>query len=142
MESPSWSRDGYRITCNPADIDRDVVIAFLSSSYWARDLGTDVIGRSLDHSLCFSLRRGTGQIGFARVITDYARFAHLADVFVLREHQGKGLGKWLVSCVLEHPELGDVRRWTLGTDDAHEFYSQLGFAPLREPGKYMERQRN
>lgn len=136
---PAWERGEYRITCDASAIDRDVVLGFLASSYWAKGTSLELLGRSLDRSLCFSLLKGPDQVGFARVITDYARIAHLADVFVLPPERGDGLGRWLVSCVLAHPDLQHIGRWTLATEDAHGFYEEFGFTPLKEARLYMER---
>lgn len=95
--------------------------------------------RSIRNSVTFGLYRGLDQVGFAQVVTDYARFAYLADVFVLEEHRGWGLGRWLVERVLEHPDLRYVRKWMLATRDAHRFYQDLGFEEVGEPEWLMER---
>jgi len=94
--------------------------------------------RGIRHSLCFGLYDGEAQIGFARVVTDYVAVAHLCDVYVLDEYQGQGLGTWLIRTVLEHPELQSIRRWTLATSDAHDFYARFGFGPIGNPDRYME----
>lgn len=98
-----------------------------------------MVERSAENSLCFGLYRKDEQVGFARVVTDRATFAYLADVFVLEEHRGRGLGSWLTEVVLSHPELRGLRRWMLATADAHELYRRHGFTGLSEPGKFMER---
>ncbi len=103
-----------------------VIADYLERSYWAKGRSKKVIETSLQHSECFGLYDGEKQIGFARVITDYATFAYLADVFVLESYQGRGLGKWLVKTVLAHPDLSTCR-WELGTKDAHALYAQFGF---------------
>src|SRR5881394_2526490 len=105
MPSPDWSREGFTITCDPARIDRTAVHAFLTSSYWAEHIPREVVDRTIDGSLCFALLDGAHQVGFARVITDHATFAYLGDVYVLPEWRGRGLGKWLIGCVMQHPEL-------------------------------------
>lgn len=137
-----WARGEYRVTDDPAAPDRDAVYAFLRQSYWARGIARERFARSLDNSLCFSLqcRAGGGWAlaGFCRVITDCATFAYLADVFVLPEHRGRGLGKWLAGCVREHPQLQGLRRFLLATADAHGLYARLGFAPLAHPEAFME----
>jgi GNAT superfamily N-acetyltransferase len=97
------------------------------------------VEKSLDNSLCFSLLEGNRQIGFARVISDRATFAYLADVFVLAEYRGKGLAKWMIECILNHSELQGLRRWLLATRDAHELYRKYGFTPLKVPDMFMER---
>jgi GNAT superfamily N-acetyltransferase len=96
-----------------------------------------VIEKSLKHSLCFGVYENQTQIGFARVVTDHATFAYLADVFILESHRGHGLGRWLVQTILEHSDLQGLRRWMLGTRDAHGLYAKFGFVPLENPDRYM-----
>lgn len=134
-----WSRDSLVVSCDPADQDLDVIHGFLVESYWAKGIPRETVARSIRGSLCFALRDGSRQVGFARVISDCATIAYLGDVFVLPEYRGRGLGKWLVECVMSHPELQGMRRWMLGTRDAHELYRRFGFTPLAEPAKMMER---
>ena len=134
----TWARDGYTVSDDRWRIDRDVVHGFLTESYWASGISREVVERSVRHSLCFGLYRDGVQVGFARVITDHATFAYLADVFVLPAHRGRGLGKWLMECILSHRDLQGLRRFLLGTRDAHGLYSQFGFAPPRRPGIWME----
>ncbi len=98
----------------------------------------DAVVRSLQHSLCFGLYDDDEQVGLARVVTDFTVFAYLCDVYILDEHRGQGLGKWLIASALAHPELQTVRRWTLSTRDAHEFYAVHGFTSLRNPASQME----
>jgi len=134
-----WTRDRFVITDDTARVDRDVVHRFLrDDSYWSRDVPRDVVDRSIDNSLCFSLFDGDDQIGFARLITDRSTFSFLADVFVLPSHRGQGLAKWLCESVLEHPDLRGQRRILLGTDDAHALYAQLGFTPLEATERFMD----
>ena len=97
-----------------------------------------MVRHSLRHSLCFGLFHRFEQIGFARIITDYATFAYLCDVYILENHRGQGLGKWLIEVVTDYPELSGIRRWTLATRDAHELYSRYGFRPLSAPERQME----
>jgi GNAT superfamily N-acetyltransferase len=120
-------------------LDVERIHAFLTESYWAKGIPLDVVCRSIEGSLCFGLYDGDEQVGFARVVSDGATFAYLADVFVLDSHRGRGLGKLLVSAVLAHPELQGLRRWVLATRDAHGLYVQHGFAPLSNPQRFMER---
>lgn len=134
-----WTRDGFTVSCDPAKLDRTVVAEFLAASYWASNIPSGTVSRSIDGSLCFALLEDSRQIGFARVITDRATIAYLGDVFVLPEYRGRGLGKWLVDCVLAHPELQGLRRWLLVTRDAHTLYAPRGFAPLAHPEGFMER---
>lgn len=127
------------ISSDPARIDVGLVHRFLAQeSYWARGVSEQALRASLRESVCFGLYRGGAQLGFARVVTDFARFAYLADVFVVPEARGRGLGKLLVAHVLEHAELRGVERWLLGTADAHGLYARFGFSPLPE-GRYMVR---
>lgn len=138
LQSAEWHREGFIVSCDPARLDRAAVHAFLSGSYWAEDIPREVVDRSLAGSLCFALLSGDQQIGFARVITDRATFAYLCDVHVLPAWRGRGLGRWLMDCVMAHPELQGLRRWVLVTRDAHGLYASLGFRPLANPAGYME----
>jgi GNAT superfamily N-acetyltransferase len=115
------------------------VHGFLTRSYWARGVPPDVVQRSIENSLVFGVYGGDEQVGFARVVTDRATFAYLADVFVLEGHRGRGLGKWLMEVVLAHPELQGLRRWMLATADAHGLYRRYGFRELGKPQIFMER---
>ena len=133
-----WSRDNFTVSCDPSKVDRKAVAGFLASTYWAQGIPKSTVDKSIDGSLCFALLDSGRLIGFARVISDRATIAYLADVFVLPEFRGRGLGKWLVQCVLAHPELKGLRRWILITRDAHDLYRPAGFAPLAHPDRYME----
>jgi GNAT superfamily N-acetyltransferase len=134
-----WRRDGYLISTDASMLDLEVVHAYLSRSYWAAGVPEDVVRRSIENSLCFGVYRGEEQAGFARVVTDRATFAYLADVFVLEEHRRQGIGKWLVEVILSHPELQGLRRWMLATRDAHDLYRRYAFTELARPGIFMER---
>jgi GNAT superfamily N-acetyltransferase len=131
---------GYTISTDPARLDRALVHRWLSEdSYWATGRPRDVMDRAIDGSLCFGLYAPDGaQAGFCRAVTDYATYAWLADVFVLDEHRGRGLGVWLVRAAVEHPDLRTLR-WHLMTDDAHGLYAQFGFAPSPTPERLMVR---
>jgi GNAT superfamily N-acetyltransferase len=133
-----WSRDGFAVSCDPAKVDLAVVAGFLAESYWASGIPAETVRRSIEGSLCFALLAGERQIGFARVISDRATIAYLGDVFVLQEFRGRGLGKWLVECVLAHPQLQGLRRWVLVTADAHGIYREFGFKQLARPENFME----
>jgi GNAT superfamily N-acetyltransferase len=131
-------RDGCTISTDRARIDRDLVRRFLSRSYWARGIPRKIVDRSIENALCFGVYQRNRQLGFARVITDRATFAYLADVFVLEEYRGKGLGVWLVETIMSHPELQNLRRWMLATADAHGLYRKFGFTALSRPERIME----
>lgn len=133
-----WARDGYSVSDDRWRVDREAVHAFLADSYWARGISRDVVERSIRHSLCFGIYDGDAQVGFARVVTDHATFAYLADVFVVPAHRGRGLAKWLMECIVAHPDLQGLRRFLLGTRDAHGLYARFGFGPPRNPAIWME----
>jgi GNAT superfamily N-acetyltransferase len=135
----SWVSGTFTVTCDPARMDRTVIAEFLASSYWAKGIPPATVEKSLAHSLCFALLDGDRQVGFARVISDYATIAFLNDVFVLSEYRGRGLSKWLMECITSHPELQGLRRWMLATRDAHGLYEKFGFTPLKKPEVFMER---
>lgn len=132
------SRGPHRITSDRQELDLDAVHAYLTRCYWAEGISKQRVAKSLEQSLCFSLKDGDRQIGFARVITDYATFAYLCDVYVVEEEQGKGLGTWLMQTVTSHPDLLNVRRFVLVTRDAHGLYEKVGFRALDHPSRYME----
>ena len=137
-----WQQGGYTISDERARLDFDVIHGFLSGeSYWARGRSRERVERAVEHSLPFGVYAADGrQVGFARVVTDRATFAWLADVFVVTEERGRGLSKWLVECVLAHPELQNLRRWLLATRDAQELYRRYGFAePEDTQTAYMEK---
>lgn len=132
-------RDGYSISTDPARLDVDAIHAYLSRSYWAEGIPLPVVAESLRGSLAFGLFDPSGaQVGLARVVTDRATYAYLCDVYVLEEHRGHDLGKWLIETVVAHPPLAGVRRFSLATRDAHALYTQFGFKPLRSPDNHME----
>jgi GNAT superfamily N-acetyltransferase len=131
--------DGIEVDDDPERIDLDVVHGFLSGSYWARGIPRDVVERSLRGSLVFGLYERGRQVGFARVVTDRATFAYLADVFVLEPHRGRGLSRRLMDAIVAHPGLQGLRRWLLATRDAHGLYARYGFTPLPAPERFMER---
>lgn len=135
-----WTKGEYRISTNADEMDVNVIHQYLSNrSYWAIGRSMDAVRRSIRHSLAFGIYKGKEQVGFGRVITDYATFAYIADVFVLETYRGQGLSKWLMEVIISHPELQGFRRWVLATKDAHELYRKFGFAELKLPGRWMER---
>jgi len=134
-----WKKDNWVVTTDPSRQDVDAIHAFLTRAYWCEGIPREVVARAVHHSLCFGLFDGVTQIGLARVVTDYATFAYLCDVYVLESHRGRGLGQWLIECVLAHPELQGLRRFNLATRDAHDLYARFGFQPLARPESFMER---
>jgi GNAT superfamily N-acetyltransferase len=133
-------RDGdLLVSTDPARLDLDTIHGFLTGSYWAAGVPREIVERSIRHSICFGAVEGGRQVGFARVISDRATFAYVCDVFVLDSHRGRGVGKRLMRAVISHPELQNLRLWTLFTRDAHGLYRQVGFQPARYPDRLMER---
>jgi GNAT superfamily N-acetyltransferase len=135
-----WHKGEYTISTDRGRVDLAVVHRYISEeSYWGKGRSAEVVRRSIENSLPFGVYRGAEQAGFARVVTDYATFAWVADVFILEAHRGRGLSKWLMETILSHPELQGFRRWVLATKDAHELYRRFGFQELRRPERWMER---
>src|SRR5262245_9927690 len=134
-----WRRGEFTISTDRSRIDLDAVHAFLADSYWAKDIPRHLVAKSIEHSLVFGLYHGDRQIGFARVVTDRATFAYLADVYVLEAWRGRGLGSWLIETVQAHDELQGLRRWVLLTRDAHALYRRAGWTEVANPDRYMER---
>ena len=131
-------RGEFLVSTDPALLDLPLIHEFLSRrSYWAEGRPLEVVRRSLDNSLCFGLYERGRQVGLARVVTDRATFAWLCDVFVLEDRRGLGLGKWLMECVMAHPDLQGLRRFLLGTRDAHSLYQRYGFTPLPDPTRFL-----
>ena len=128
-----WRRDDYTVTTRRERMDVDAIHAYLVRSYWASGIARETVEEAMRHSLCFGLYAGDRQIGFARVITDRATFAYLCDVFIDDSYRGRGLGKWLMAAVMDHPDLQGLRRWTLATRDAHGLYKQFGWTDLKHP---------
>jgi len=150
-------RGEFLISTSPRRLDLDVIHGFLTNCYWAKGIPREVVARSIQHSLCFGIyhevgeespllakpaRSGSPQVGFARVTSDFATIAYLGDVFVLDAYRGRGLSKWMMECIVRHPQLQGLRRWILLTRDAHGLYSKFGFTPLRAPDRYMELHRS
>ena len=131
---------GYLLSSDPARLDMAVVHGYLTRSYWSPGIDRERVERAARHSLAYGLYRPDGgQIGYARVVTDHATIAYLADVFVLEEARGNGLGTWMVEAVVQDPGLADLRRWLLFTRDAHGLYARFRFGPLADPDKAMVR---
>lgn len=130
----------YLVSTDPARLDAAAVHAFLTTAYWCEGIPLSLVEKALANSLCFGVyHRDKDQVGLSRVVTDYATYAYLCDVYVLEAHRGKGLGHWMVGCVMTHPELQNLRRFTLATRDAHGIYAAFGFARPTMPERQMER---
>jgi GNAT superfamily N-acetyltransferase len=138
FETNEYHKGEFTVSTDRARIKLDVVHGFLTECYWAKGISRDVVARSIENSLCFGVYAEGTQVGFARVISDFATFAYIGDVFVLESLRGRGLGKWLMECIIKHPRLQGLRRWSLVTRDGHGLYSQFGFEPLKKPRNYME----
>jgi GNAT superfamily N-acetyltransferase len=132
-------KDNFTISTNPTKLDIPFIHSFLSTqSTWAKGIPVSTVERSIHHSLCFGVYQGQTQIGFARIISDFATITYLGDVFIIDSHRGLGLSKWLMEVVLSHPDLQGMRRWMLVTADAHGLYEKFGFKKLAKPESYME----
>ncbi len=129
----------FTLSADPDRLDVDAIYAFLSGTYWAKNRPRSTLETAIRHSFCFGVYRGTEQIGFARVITDRATFGYLADVYILEPYRRRGLGRWLVSTIISHPELKTLRRWLLMTHDMHALYRGCGFVPPANPADLMEK---
>ena len=134
-----WRRGEYIISTDKSRLDLSVVHGFLTASYWAAGIPLEIVKKSVEHSLSFGVYKGDKQVGFARVITDYATFAYIGDVFILEDYRGQGLSKWLMQVIADHSELQGLRRWLLLTRDAHGLYEKTGFVEPKTPERYMEK---
>lgn len=134
-----WRQGEYLISTDKRRLDLSVIHGFLTTSYWAAGIPIEIVKRSIEHSLAFGLYKKDKQVGFARVITDYATFAYIGDVFILEDYRGQGLSKWLLQVIADHTELQGLRRWLLLTRDAHELYRKTGFREPKDPDRYMEK---
>jgi GNAT superfamily N-acetyltransferase len=137
-------KENFSISTDKSKLDISVIHRFLSHSYWSENIPVEIIKKSIEGSMCFGLYDGDKQtlpagrqVGFARMVTDKATFAYLADVFVLEEYRGKGLSRWLMEVILAHPDLQGLRRILLATRDAHGLYAKFGFTPLNNPDRFM-----
>jgi GNAT superfamily N-acetyltransferase len=134
-----WRRGEFVVSTDRSRLDVDQVHAYLASSYWAAGMPRAVLERAIENSLTFGIYHGHDQVGFARAITDLATYAYLSDVFVVEAYRGRGLSKWLMECILSHPDLQGVRRFALFTRDAQGLYERYGFEPARGGSIYLER---
>jgi N-acetylglutamate synthase-like GNAT family acetyltransferase len=139
METTEWIKDDYLLSTDKSKIDVRIVHQFLSQSYWAENIPIEIVQKAIDHSLCFAVYHHQQLIGFARVISDFATFAYLADVFIIPEQRGKGLSKWLMKVIMDHSQLQQLRRFTLATRDAHGLYAQFGFTAFDKPERWMQK---
>jgi len=127
------------VSTDKCRLDVDLIHRFLSEeSYWAKSIPRTTVERAIEHALCFGAYDGDSQVGFARVVTDFAVFAYIGDVFVVESHRGRGVSKQLMEAISTHPGLQGLRRWHLLTRDAHSLYEQFGFRPLENPPRHME----
>lgn len=137
FKSVEKTRENFTISTDSSRLDVDAIADMLARSYWANKRTREQLERALRHSLTFGLYSGERQVGLARVVSDFSIFAYLCDVIVHEEYRGRGLGKWLMETVHNHPDLKNLRRWTLVTRDAHDFYRQFGWELLPEPERWM-----
>lgn len=131
--------DGYTLSDDRAAMQVDAVHSYLAGSYWSPGIPREIVARAIANSICVGVFRGGAQVGFARVVTDRATFAYLADVYVLEVDRARGLARAMVEHLQQHPELQGLRRWMLATRDAHGLYASLGWAPVADPSKLMMR---
>ena len=135
-----WQNSEFTISTDRTRLDVDAIHKFLSEeSYWAKERTKEQTVTAIKNSLPFGVYLGDRLIGFARVVTDLATFAYLGDVFILEEFRGRGLSKWLIEVIVNHPDLQNFRRWILATKDAHALYEKFGFSALKHPGRWMEK---
>jgi GNAT superfamily N-acetyltransferase len=135
-----YKHDEFKISTDKTILSFDLIQRFMANeSYWAKTRTPEQMRRAIDNSLCFGVYHGDEQVGFARVVSDFATFAYLGDVFILDGYRGRGLSKWLMETIVSYPDLQGLRRWLLATKDAHGLYSRFGFNTLRFPERWMER---
>lgn len=130
---------GYELTEDPLAIDPVAAHAYLTTSYWAEGIPLETVVRSIQGSFCIAVRKDGAQIGFARIISDFATFAYLADVYVLEAHRGRGIAQAMLAYLVEHARLQGLRRWALFTKDAQSLYARFGWAQYRNPERMMTR---
>ncbi len=140
MTAHALEGHGYLVSSDPALLDPAVIHGYLQRAYWSEGIPREVVARAMAHSLCVGAYRDGAQVGFARAISDYATFAYVADVFVLEEHQGRGVGTLIMRCLTTHPDLQGLRRWLLLTRDAHALYRKFGFGAHPDPNRVMIKQ--
>ena len=139
MNDDAFSKKGFEISTDKAKLNFELIFNYLDKqSYWAKGIPVEKLRVALANSMCFGVYKNDVQVGLARVVTDNATFAYLCDVFILKEHRGMGLSKWLMQTILAHPTLQELRRWSLATEDAQGLYSQFGFKPINYPERWMQ----
>jgi len=135
-----WQNGEFTISTKPERLQVDIIHKYLSEeSYWAKERSYKQTETAVKNSLPFGVYKSENLIGFARVVTDYATFAYLGDVFILEEYRGRGLSLWLMETIINHPDLQGFRRWVLATKDAHALYEKFGFEALKHPTRWMEK---
>lgn len=135
-EISSWSRHGFEITTDKSRLDRDSILKMLGATYWARDVSPETLWKSIENSRSYGLYSPDGeQAGFGRMVTDFARFAWMSDVYILPVHRGNALGKWIVETMVNDPALSEVSRILLSTNDAHSLYERFGFTSIGMDGE-------
>ena len=140
MKTFKWEKDNFQCSTDKSILQVNFIYDFLSNrSYWAKGRTKDQVLRSIDNSECFGIYKDAQQLGFARVISDFTIYAYLLDVFIVEEERGNGLGKFLLNSIMSHPELLQIKRWMLGTEDAHGLYKKYGFTSLKKVENHMER---
>ena len=130
--------EGFSINTDQEKLQLNVIHNFLKQSYWSKGVPFDVVERAVKNSFGFGIYINNSQIGFARLITDFTVFAHIADLFIIEEFRGKGISKWLIHEILNHPKVQGLRKWTLATVDAHDLYKKFGFTEIQQPEINME----
>lgn len=134
----TWTRLPVEVSTDDTRLDIDLIHHFLARTYWSPGIPRDILERALANSLNFGAYAAGKQLGFARIVTDRATFAYLCDVFVVEAWRGRGVSKFIMECVMGHPELQNLRRVMLATADAHGLYRQFGFAVIARPERMME----
>jgi GNAT superfamily N-acetyltransferase len=140
MNDNHFVNKGFLISTDKALLNFDMIHDYLDKqSYWAKGIPVDTLKKAITNAMCFGVYHEKKQVGFARVITDQATFAYLADVFIVSDYRKLGLSKWLMQTIVAHPALQGMRRWSLATADAHGLYAQFGFTPLPAPERWMQK---
>src|SRR5579864_3278402 len=139
MENITVKKAEFWITTDKSKLDLEFIHDFLANdAYWCKNIPYERVKRSVENSLSFGVFHNDKQIGYAKIISDYSTIAYLGDVFIIESYRGQGLGKWLMKVIMGHPDLQGLRRWILGTRDAHELYAQFGWTPISKPERMME----